>query len=368
MGSLEDFTVFEKTYHYDKVGSVHNLAINEETGFAYAVGVGSASKSEYMCGAHIIDINDPSNPTYSGCLGDESTGRYNDGYVHDGQFVIYRGPDSDYYGKEIAFTCNETALGIADVTDKSNLKIISKYDQLNFGYVHQGWLSEDHRYFFVNDELNEYYGNDPEQTTVIFDVSDLDAPKVLTIYKSGLNTIDHNNYVVGNLLYQSNYSTGLRVLNINNVEAPVEVAYFDTYRSGDIPSFVGSWSNYPYFSSGTIIVSSIEEGLFILKASEGGSLSINENPVIPEKFELKQNYPNPFNPTTQIQYELPQDGNISLIVYNMLGENLIELDKGFKMAGTHKVTFDGSMLPSGIYLYQLRSGDFIRTKKMTFMK
>lgn len=365
---VTDFTVFEKTYHYDKVGSVHNLAINEETGFAYAVGVGSASKSEYMCGAHIIDINDPSNPTYSGCLGDESTGRYNDGYVHDGQFVIYRGPDSDYYGKEIAFTCNETALGIADVTDKSNLKIISKYDQLNFGYVHQGWLSEDHRYFFVNDELNEYYGNDPEQTTVIFDVSDLDAPKVLTIYKSGLNTIDHNNYVVGNLLYQSNYSTGLRVLNINNVEAPVEVAYFDTYRSGDIPSFVGSWSNYPYFSSGTIIVSSIEEGLFILKASEGGSLSINENPVIPEKFELKQNYPNPFNPTTQIQYELPQDGNISLIVYNMLGENLIELDKGFKMAGTHKVTFDGSMLPSGIYLYQLRSGDFIRTKKMTFMK
>jgi len=365
---VTDFTVFEKTYHYDKVGSVHNLAINEETGFAYAVGVGSASNSEYMCGAHIIDINDPSNPTYSGCLGDESTGRYNDGYVHDGQFVIYRGPDSDYYGKEIAFTCNETALGIADVTDKSNLKIISKYDQLNFGYVHQGWLSEDHRYFFVNDELNEYYGNDPEQTTVIFDVSDLDAPKVLTIYKSGLNTIDHNNYVVGNLLYQSNYSTGLRVLNINNVEAPVEVAYFDTYRSGDIPSFVGSWSNYPYFSSGTIIVSSIEEGLFILKASEGGSLSINENSVIPEKFELKQNYPNPFNPTTQIQYELPQDGNISLIVYNMLGENLIELDKGFKMAGTHKVTFDGSMLPSGIYLYQLRSGDFIRTKKMTFMK
>ena len=123
---VTDFTVFEKTYHYDKVGSVHNLAINEETGFAYAVGVGSASKSEYMCGAHIIDINDPSNPTYSGCLGDESTGRYNDGYVHDGQFVIYRGPDSDYYGKEIAFTCNETALGIADVTDKSNLKIISK--------------------------------------------------------------------------------------------------------------------------------------------------------------------------------------------------------------------------------------------------
>ncbi|MBT5097163.1 MAG: choice-of-anchor B family protein, partial [Candidatus Marinimicrobia bacterium] len=301
---VTEFTVFEKTYHYDKVGSVHNIAINEETGYAYAVGIGSASQSEYMCGAHIIDINDPSNPTYSGCLGDESTGRYGDGYVHDGQFVIYRGPDSDYYGKEIAFTSNETALGIADVTDKSNLKIISKFDQLNFGYVHQGWLSEDHRYFFVNDELNEYSGVDKEQTTVIFDVTDLDSPKVLTIYKSGLNTIDHNNYVVGSLLYQSNYSTGLRVLNINNVEDPVEVAYFDTYKAGDIPSFVGSWSNYPFFSSGTIIVSSIEEGLYILKASEGGNLGVDEEIIIPKQFDLKQNYPNPFNPTTQIQYEL----------------------------------------------------------------
>ena len=58
------------------------------------------------------------NPTYAGCLGDETTGRYSDGYVHDGQFVIYRGPDTDYYGKEIAFTCNETALSIADISDK----------------------------------------------------------------------------------------------------------------------------------------------------------------------------------------------------------------------------------------------------------
>jgi len=365
---VTDFTVFETTYLYDNVGSVHNIAINEETGFAYAVGISNALKSEYMCGAHIIDVNDPSNPTYAGCLGDPSTGRYGDGYIHDGQFVIYKGPDSDYYGKEIAFTSNETALGIADVTDKSNLKIISKFDELDFGYVHQGWLSEDHRYFFVNDELNEYYGNNQEQTTLIFDVSDLDDPKILTIYKSGLSTIDHNNYVVGNLLYQSNYSTGLRILNIRDVKNPVEIAYFDTYKAGDIPSFVGSWSNYPYFKSGTILVTSIEEGLYILKASEGDPLAVNEELLLPEKFYLKQNYPNPFNPTTQIQYELPQDGNMSLMVYNMLGETVVELDKGFKAAGIHKITFDGSMLPSGIYFYQLHSGDFVRTKKMTFMK
>ena len=365
---VTDFTVFETTYHYDKVGSVHNIAINEDTGFAYAVGIGSASESQYVCGAHIIDINDPSDPSFAGCLSDNTTGRGNDGYVHDGQFVIYKGPDTKYFGKEIAFTANETALGIADVTDKSNLKIISKFDQSNFGYVHQGWLSEDHRYFFVNDELNEYYGTDKEQTTVIFDVSDLESPKILTIYKSGLKTIDHNNYVVGNLLYQSNYSTGLRVLNINNVEDPIEVAYFDTYRAGDVASFVGSWSNYPYFESGTILVSSIEEGLYIVKASDGGSLSTDKELLIPDQFDLKQNYPNPFNPSTQIQYHLPVGGNVSLNVYNMLGEIVVELDNGFKNSGRHTVNFNGAMLPSGIYFYQLRSGDFVRTKKMTLMK
>ena len=52
----------------------------------------------------------------------------------------------------------------------------------------------------------------------------------------------------------------------------------------------------------------------------------------------------------------------------MLGEVVIELDKGFKTAGMHTITFDGSMLPSGVYFYQLRSGDFVRTRKMTFMK
>ena len=364
---ISSFTSFKETANYDLVHSVHNIAINEETGFAYAVGISSASKDEYKCGAHIIDINDPSNPTYAGCLGDKTTGRYNDGYIHDGQFVVYKGPDKDYYGKEIAFTCNETALGIADITDKSNIKIISKYDEKDFGYVHQGWLSEDHRYFFVNDELNEYYGPDIEQTTVIFDLEDLDNPKIHKIYRSGLSTIDHNNYVKGNLLYQSNYSSGLRVLFLNDINNPVEIAHFDTYASGDKIDFVGSWSNYPFFKSGTIAVSSIEEGLFLLKASKGGSLSIKKD-YIPDNFELKQNYPNPFNPVTQVEYTIPYKMDISLTLFNALGVEVKKIDQGYRYPGTHIVNIDGRNLPTGIYFYQLRAGDFIETKKMSLIK
>ena len=108
--------------------------------------------------------------------------------------------------------------------------------------------------------------------------------------------------------------------------------------------------------------------MYIVKASDGGSLSTDKELLIPDQFDLKQNYPNPFNPSTQIQYHLPVGGNVSLNVYNMLGEIVVELDNGFKNSGRHTVNFNGAMLPSGIYFYQLRSGDFVRTKKMTLMK
>ena len=366
--NISSFTTFQKTAYYDKVGEVHNIAINEETGFAYAFGIGSATDPKYFCGAHIIDINDPVNPKFSGCLTDETTGRYGDGYVHDGQFIIYKGPDSDYYGKEIALTCNETALGIADVTDKSNLKIISKYESSDFKYVHQGWISEDHKYFYTNDELNEEYGLDPYQTTLIFDITDLDKPILANIYKSDLKTIDHNNYVIDTLLYQSNYSSGLRVLSIADPINPREIAFFDTYPAGDKFDYVGSWSNYPYFKSKTIVVTSIEEGLFVLKLNEGEDLSVDDENVKPNSFVLEKNYPNPFNPYTSINYSLSNNGQISLIVYNSLGQIVKTLENGYKQKGSYTVSFDGSALPSGIYFYQLSSKGHVKTEKMSLVK
>ena len=367
---VTEFTTFSETNHYSTVGDVHNIHINEATGFAYAVGIGSAANSELRCGggSHMIDLSDPANPTFAGCFAHEGTGRSGTGYTHDIQVVVYNGPDEQYKGREIAFSSNETALSIADLTDKSNLKIISKYDGSNFGYVHQGWLTDDQKYFIVNDELNESRGYDDNQTTIIFDVSDLDNPKLLTIYNSGLNTIDHNNYTRGNILFQSNYTAGLRILSIANIKNPMEIAFFDTYPSGDRVAFNGSWSNYPYFESGTIVVTSIEEGLYVLKINEEVDLAIDDNKTIPDNFDLKQNYPNPFNPITQIQYELPKAGEISLTLYNMLGIKVMQLDNGFKSAGIHRISLNGSHLSSGIYFYQLRTEDYVRTRKMSLIK
>ena len=136
-------------------------------------------------------------------------------------------------------------------------------------YTHQGWISDDHHYFFVNDELDEISGSVPETRTLIWDITDIDDPQLIKEYTWGSEASDHNLYIDGNLMYQSNYVSGLRIHDVSDPMNPREVGYFDTMPVGDNSAgFAGSWSNYPFFESGTIVVSSIGEGLFILKKKQ----------------------------------------------------------------------------------------------------
>ena len=242
---------------YTGWGNAHNIVINESTARAY--GVGTAT---FAGGLHILDISDPVNPTL---IGDYA----GDGYTHDAQVVSYIGPDGNYEGKEIAFCCNENTVTIVDVTDPTDATMISSVGYAGSSYTHQGWLTEDHRYFMSNDELDEQdYG--VNTTTFIWDVSDLSAPQLIGTFVSETSAIDHNMYVLDTLVYQSNYRAGLRVLDLTDIENGEldEVAYFDVYPSSDAAQFNGSWSNYPYLPSGVIPVSHIEEGVFFLKLSD----------------------------------------------------------------------------------------------------
>ena len=89
---------------------------------------------------------------------------------------------------------------------------------------------------------------------------------------------------------------------------------------------------------------------------------------LPAEFELSQNYPNPFNPETVIEFALPQSGDVSLVVYNIRGEEVARLLSGTVPAGNHRVIWDASSLASGIYIYRLRAGDYIETRKMVLLK
>jgi len=118
----------------------------------------------------------------------------------------------------------------------------------------------------MNDEADESnFGHNTR--THIWDLRDLDNPVYLGYYEAPVASIDHNLYIKGNLAYCSNYSSGLRVLDITNIASGnlTEYAYFDTYPPNNGTNFSGTWSNYPYFSSGVIAVSGIDEGLFLLK-------------------------------------------------------------------------------------------------------
>ena len=89
---------------------------------------------------------------------------------------------------------------------------------------------------------------------------------------------------------------------------------------------------------------------------------------LPTRYDLGQNYPNPFNPVTRIEYSIPQPGEVSLVIYNLLGEEVSRLVHGHMPIGTYSVIWNASNVASGIYFYRLEAGDFVQTRKMVLLK
>jgi choice-of-anchor B domain-containing protein len=269
--------VFAEDAHYGNVHSTHNIFVNEDTSFAYAVGNSSGGET---CGGalHMINVEDPRNPVFAGCFQPMvQAGRGASG-THDVQCVTYHGPDDRYEGHEICVSSDGRALNIGDVTDKRNPKLLANATYPNLAYTHQGWLDEEHEYFYMNDEGDEAAGLVEGTRTLIWDVRDLEDPIMVGEYVSDSPATDHNLYIVGDLMYQSNYRSGLHVFDISDRENIRRVAYFDTVPWGEndgmgniVSGAIGSWSNYPYFESGIIAVGSGKEGLFILRLREDRS-------------------------------------------------------------------------------------------------
>jgi choice-of-anchor B domain-containing protein len=248
--------IFTADVHYTGFGSAHNIVINEDSGFAYAVGTDT-----FNGGPHFVNIQNPISPIAAG-------GYANAAYSHDAQVVTYNGPDADYTGKEILIGSNENEVVIVDVTDKNNPTQISTIDYSNIGYTHQGWFTENMEYFLLGDEIDEInFGLNSR--TVVFDFNDLDNPVIHMEYSGPTAAIDHNGYVVGNTFYIANYTAGLRAVDISNIESGVmtETGFIDTYISNNNTAFNGAWNIYPFFESGNIVVSDIDGGLFVVRKS-----------------------------------------------------------------------------------------------------
>ena len=380
LSQLRDVTgspvTFEPTALYDAFGSAHNVVVNDMSDHVYIVGIQGHQETPQTpgmpeglsCGQgpHIVDMSDPAQPTFAGCY-NPSRGY---GYTHDAQCVRYSGPDTRYAGKDICFSSDESGGAITDVTDPASPKELGLFEYPNFAYTHQGWLTEDHRYLFVNDELDEDDGS--KTRTLIFDVQELDDPVFVGAWHGPTGAIDHNLYFHEGKLYEANYTAGLRVMDISydgelSPDSIREVAYFDVYPHSDEVAFAGSWGSYPWFESGIIAVSSMDYGLYILAPSLSVGVS-TESEELPAEVALLGNYPNPFNPETTISYALPQGSKMRLAVYDLLGHEVAVLVDASQPAGQHTVRFDGGDLPSGSYVYRLQVGEEVVARTMTLVK
>ena len=237
--------------------SYHNIFINEITGYAYG--------SDGYVG--VIDLQDPLHPSLVDTIG---------GGGHDAMSVIYHGPDARYAGQEVLIASQEGRLGFYNVDDKSSIDSIWSGSYPGRNYVHQSWLSEDHQFLFIGDELDSSAGG---TRTHVMDVSDLQNPQYIGYHSGTTGAIDHNQYVKGRLLYQANYTAGVQVLRVDDPATldMTQIAFLDTYPNNDGYSFNGAFTVYPYFESGLLIASDLNRGLFVMRLDLGNDADFNDD-------------------------------------------------------------------------------------------
>ena len=353
---------------YTGIGKAHNLVINEATGYAYAVG---ANQSGFTCnagGLHMVDIRTPAAPVYAGCFDA-------DGYTHDAQCVVYSGPDPDYTGREVCFTSQgrqgqgdaSDRYAFVDVTDKAAPRLIGNVLYPNPGYAHQAWLTPDSRFLVANDEFDATLTG---TRTIVANVSDLDNPEFVGNYASPAPTYAHNLYTRGRYAFMSNYESGLRIVDLTGAgtAALTEVASFDTYPQGNGRNYQGQWSNYPYFASGTVVVSDIDNGLFVLRPTALATAG-EEAPVADGGYALSAPAPNPTSGASTLTLSVAAAQRVTAAVVDALGREVAALVDGPAAPGTAlRLTVDTAALPPGVYTVRVTGETFAASRRLVVVR
>lgn len=268
-------TLFAADAVYTGVSNSHSLGVNLNTSTPYLYASGSNTINDLPPapdtpgGIQVLDVSNPLAITTAASW-------QTDSYIHESTVFTYSGPDIAHLGKEIVFNANgrattTNAFSIVDASDKSALSRLSELTYPNARYAHQGYLTDDQRFFLLNDELDETETDTGGFTrTHVIDVSDLDNPVYKGFVEWGNGSIDHNLYIDGDFIYQANYTRGIRIFKIDDLDSSDpedwmhEIAWLDTYPDSDGATFNGAWQVYPYFASGSIIVSDINGGMFVV--------------------------------------------------------------------------------------------------------
>ena len=218
---------------------------------------------------------------------------------------------------------------------------------------------------------------------------------VLTGNTTVLDNIYNNNWAMyagvefGNNEYQKS-ADSIKVIASSTADGGIVEVYIDSIDANtkiaecNIAG-TGSWTAFETFSAKLLFPVSGNHDVYLLFTGSGSNKlfmlqsfyftenklstgTTGENIKGPRKYELEQNYPNPFNPTTVISYQLPDAGNISLKVFDSIGQEITTLYEGFHQAGNYTATFNAGGLSSGIYLYRMKAGNYVFTKKALLLK
>jgi choice-of-anchor B domain-containing protein len=165
---------------------------------------------------------------------------------------------------EVLVDFRGSSVDIWDITIANNPVRLSQSQYPNRAFSHSGWQTEDGLYLFVQDEFDES-GFGLNTTLNVLSLANLTSPTHAGTWTGPQLARDHNGFVRGNRYYMTNYTRGLTILDITDPTSPSDVGNFDTYGQDDSIEFEGAWGVYPFFNSGTIAVSDINSGLFLLK-------------------------------------------------------------------------------------------------------
>jgi len=354
-GSRSVPQTFEQAHRYlQYFHKAHNIAICEETGVAFVLG------SDACKGLLVLNVSQPTNVLPVGPNGGCFSAV---GFLHDCECVVYRGADAAYAGRELCFCGNQPKSGgddggeddgggrrlffpstdatlaptpaptpsapgctssprgqymtIIDVTDKrAGPHIVACAPYPGGNYAHQGWLTRNQSFVVFSDESDESIWSNAanakahgptRSATMIFDVRRLSAPALVAHWlHPRIGAITHNLYVRDGLVFQADYTAGVRVLRLNedalaaqaarrdahllNVDELAnganaafetsctacleEIAFFDTFPDSDATNYdTGVWTAYPFLPSGTLVVNTETLGMFTLKLQREGGLS-----------------------------------------------------------------------------------------------
>ena len=303
----------------------HNIFIDTATAKLYACASNSAMD--------VYTLNPPTNPSL--IYSYNNVGHVHDAFVRNDSAYLNCGND----GFRILDFSNVNQLG----DQPTLLGSLTSYPDA--GYNHSGWLNDQGTIYIMQDENHGY-------DVKILDVSDVNNINVISIFNSGVdtNSMAHNGIIKDDLVFIPYYHDGLRVFNISNPMNPIQTWKYDTYTPNNHTSYKGAWGVYPYLSSGNIILSDMQTGLYIFSLS-AGTENINK--------DASQNtiYPNPA--TNKFKINSTAD---HITIYNSIGKIIKK-----KRLTSHQNTIFRNNLANGLYFYTLKKdGENICSGKIIF--